>query len=848
MAWLTSLRERLNALRRRRAFETERGHRAGYLIDLDRDLRHAVRDLRDRPGFSAITLITLALCIGANAVIFSLVNTVVLRPLPYPASDRLVSIFNSYPGAGILRAGNSITGYFDRKEQRDLFTGVAGFSVGGGIVGEGEASHHVFTMSVTSSYFETLLAKPFLGRLFTSEDDLRETGQTVVLSHGFWQSEFGGDEAVIGRQFPVGGTPHRIIGILPKDFLVPTWDTDVWTLNRLTTDLHTDDNRFNESSGWDVIARLRNGVTIEQARARVLARNRAILESYDADIRGLLANAGFTTVIRSWQEDLGREVRLPLMILLGGALFLLLIGCVNIANLILVRTTARVRDFATRHALGAGRLRIIQQIVTESILLCVIGGGMGLLLGGVSLRLLHGFEVWEIPMVSTLRLDGPTLGYSLLLVALVGLVTGLVPALRLLKEDLTELFLQGGARFTPGKGALSLRGLLVSIQIAVTFILLMGAGLLLSSLHRVLSVDPGFQAEGLHASAITLPYTGYQDVQGRVAFVDAMIEEIEAIPEVESAAIVSNLPFSEVETEVAITPEGMGWGEDEPIATPYSSVVSPGFFDTMGIPLLAGRGFDRRDGAGSIPVVIIDEWLAGRFWSDRDPIGQRLRLGAGPISDPHWMTIVGVVGSIRQNDLVETTQDGAFYTPHSQHGLLFFRVVARTGIEPREALPMTRAAVQRIDPGLTPFWGAFLEEELERSLIYRRIPMQLLMVFAGMALFLAALGIYGVLAYTVGLRTREIGIRIALGSTAERIIRLIGRQWLRMVWLGLLAGVAGALLLTRVIVSLLYGVTPTDPAVFLGVVAVLGSVALTACLLPAWHATRVNPVRALRAE
>ncbi len=302
----------------------------------------------------------------------------------------------------------------------------------------------------------------------------------------------------------------------------------------------------------------------------------------------------------------------------------------------------------------------------------MVGGGTGLIVGAVGIRFLNAFEVWQVPLITTVGLDGPTLGFSLLLIALTGLITGLVPALRLLRGNLTALFLQGGARATPGRRTLSLRGVLVSVQIAVTFILLMGAGLLLTSLHRVMSVRPGFEPAGLHASAVTLPWANYQENPGRIAFIDAMLEEIEAVPEIESAAIVSNLPFSGVENENAITPEGLEWSEDEPIATPYSGVVSPDYFSVMGIPLLSGRDFNRGDTFESPPVVIIDEWLARRFWSDRDPIGQRLRIGAGPIPNPRWMTIVGVVGSIRQNDLVETVQDGAFYTPHSQNGLLFF--------------------------------------------------------------------------------------------------------------------------------------------------------------------------------
>lgn len=819
-----------------------------FFLDLGKDLRHAIRSLGRRPGFAIVAILTLALCIGANSAIFSIVNSIILSPLPYPDSDRLVYVFNSYPGANVERAGNSITSYLDRRDFIEAFEEVALYSIGGGIIGEGESSRHAFSMSVTPSWFRVLQVEPHLGRVLANEDSEQGNHQKVVISHALWQSYFAGDESVIGRDLTIYETPHTVVGVLPADFHVPLWETGIWTPITFDESFRSFNNRWDESTGLEMLARLRPGATIEMAREQIDALNAAFLEECPPDILHLIKQAGFHTRVESYRDDLIKEFRFPIMMLWGGVLFVLLIGSVNIANLLLVRTTARVKEFATRHALGAGRMRIVRQITTESLLLATIGGGLGLLVGSLSLKLLDAFAVYDIPRVVEVGMDLTATAFTFLLVVVVGTAAGVIPALRFLRGDLATVFLRGTRTITGEKRILSFQGALVSLQIAITFILLMGSGLMFASMKKVLAIDLGFDSEGVMANAVSLPWERYQDNNSRIRFIDSALEEIRVLPGVESAAIVNQLPFSEVDNQSVVTPEGYEREMDESVFTSYHSIVSPDYFDVMGIRLLRGRTFQPGDAMSDLPVVILDNWFVRRYWPEEDPIGKRVAFTALPDEDTTWYTVVGVVESIKQNSYVESNPTGAVYRLHTQSGLMFFRFVIKTGNEPLSNASVVREAIRRVDPGITAFWTVSLENDLTASLIPRRIPMQLLIAFAVVALLLAALGVYGVLAYSVNQRTQEIGIRIALGSTTGRIVKQVGVQWGKMVVIGLAAGLLGAFLLTQLIESLLYEVTPTDPVVFLVVLLILGSIALSACLLPAWRATTVNPVKALNTE
>ncbi len=835
--------------------QTRRERGVHVLLDLRQDIRQALRDLKRRPGFSAVVILTLVLCVGANTAIFPLINTVVLRALPYPDARRLVYVYNSAPGADEERLGNNYIDFHQRREGVEAFDEVALFTYGGGVVGMGRSQRHVFTTSVTPSYFSLLGVRPAAGRFFLETEDQGEPGagdREVILSHGFWQQYFGGGDDVIGQTLIMGETSMVVVGVLPAHFRLPTWETDVFLRLSWPGRAWAEDQQYNDNTALEMIARLKPGATIEQATEQIAAINEANLEKLPAAIREIISNASYHTVVRGWHDDLIRNLRRPLLLLWGGVLLVLLIGCVNITNLLLVRTSSALPDLATRHALGAGLFRLVRQQVTGSLVLCTLGGAIGIAVGAFSLKLLSAFAVWEIPLISEVRLDRMALLFSGGLVLAVGLLSGLAPALRYLREGYMGWYLRGGRRSARGRGSLGLQNTLVSAQIAVTFILLMGAGLLYASLRNVLAIEPGFEAEGVLANAVSLPVERYPAAAARIAAQESILDEIEALPGVQSAAITSQLPFSGIVNSIAITVEGYEPGPGESVTTPYSTWVSPGYFSCLGIPLLRGRDFTASDRADTLPVVIIDQNLARRYWPDTDPIGKRMHPGIDDESEPgyvpDWHTIIGVVGSVKHNDLLEPDPGGAFYRPLAQSWLTYFRTVVRTDGEPRSFAPAVRTAVQRVDPAVLPYWTADLAADLTASLIPRRTPMQLLMTFASVALLLAALGVYGVLAYAVGRRAREIGIRVALGGTNRQIVRLIGGQWLRMIVAGLAIGIAGAFALIRFIASQLYGVAPADPAVFLAVMLILGAVAASACLLPIRRALRLDPVAVLRVE
>jgi predicted permease len=820
-----------------------------WVLDvLVHDLRHSLRALSKHKAFCLVAVLTIALCMTVNSVIFPVVNAIVLRPLPYPDSDRILTVYNSYPEAQEDRAGNSIPDYFDRRENIAAFEDVGLYSLGGSIIGDGESSRHAFRIDLTPSLFRVLGARPHVGRLLEEEDAEPGNHLKVVISYALWQSQLGGETGAIGQDLIIGEVPYTVVGVLDEPFRFPTWEASIWTPLAFGPERRADGNRY--SGGPEMLAKLRPGNTVELAREQIDALNTATLERYPPDIQNLVRESGFRTEVLPFHDDLIKDVRTPLLLLWGGVLFVLLIGCVNIANLLLVWTSSRSRDFAVRHALGAGRFRVTRQIVTESVSLSAIGGGLGLVIGAWSMRLLESFEVYDVPRMAEVHMDLAAVGVTLGLALVVGVVAGIAPALRMLRGDLSATVTSGGRAPTSVKRSVTLRSVLVSTQIAVTFILTIGAGLMFATMRNVLAVDPGFNPTKVLGAAVTLPGDRYSDVASRTQFIDAAVEELRAQPAIEDAAMVSHLPFSGVGNTRVVTPEVMEEGGNGPVFTSETYFVSPTYFDVLGIPITQGRSFTRNDRVDGAPVAIIDEWLAERYWPDTNAIGARVSLTAHVEDDQasDWFTIVGVVGSVSHNDLTSFDHTGALYRPHGQAGLSFFRLAVKTLGDPVAATPDLRRAISRVDNSITPFWTVALEDRVAASLIPRRTPMQLLLISAGVGLLLATLGVYGVLAYSVNQRTREIGIRMALGGTAKQIVQLVGRQWLRVVGVGLLFGLAGALVLTRLIVGLLFQVTPTDPIVLLGSLLVLAIVASVAYLIPAWRAVRVEPSQVLNSE
>jgi putative ABC transport system permease protein len=810
------------------------------------DIRQRIRSLAKAPAFTIISILTIGLCIAANSVVYSLVHSVVLKPLPYTDSHRIVSVYNSFPEAREERAGNSIPDYMDRREYVEAFQEAGLYSQRGGIVGEGEASQHAFGLGVTPSLFRVLGATPQLGRLLMDGDEEPGNHLRVVISHDLWQSFFQGSQTVVGQDLPIDGTLYQVVGVLEEGFTFPTWDAGFWTPFAFGPEVRSDENRY--GGGPEMLALLRPGATVELAAEQVEALNVATLQRYPAEMRDMVEGAGFRTVVLTFKDDLVGDFRTPILLLWVGVLFVLLIGCLNIANLLLVRTSSRSREFATQHALGANRARIVQQIVSESLLLAFLGGVLGLAVGAWSMGFLRAFEVYDVPRMGEVGLDLPALAFSFLLILGTGLVAGVVPAVRVLRGDLSSTFFSGSRTITSGREKASLQGLLVSTQVAVTFVLMIGAGLMFTTMKNVMDVDPGFEGESVLGTAVSLPSERYTSHASATQFIDAALDEIRALPTVESAAMIDALPFSGARDNAVVTPEGYTREAGEPILVSATSVVSPGYFEAMAVPLLVGRDFGLSDTPEAASVVIVDQWLADRYWPQGDVVGRRIALSAEVEEGTRWYTVVGVVGGLRQNNLTDEVPSGAVYRPQAQIWRGFFRLAVKTRVAPLEAMPDVRSAIQRVDPGISPFWVVSVGETMTDSLIARRVPMQLLLISAGVAMLLAALGIYGVLSYSVKQRTREIGIRVALGGTPDTIVRLIGRQWLRLVGAGLMVGLVGALSLTRLIAGLLYQVEPTDPMVLVGAMLLLASVALAAYLLPAWRATRVDPVRVLNQE
>lgn len=809
------------------------------------DLRLALRDMRKRPADAALACLTLAICMAVNGAVFSVVRAIVLRPLPFPDPDRIVTVFNAYPNTGSPRDANSASDYFDRRERVAAFAEVALYQSRTHTLGEPGAIRRAFSMAVTPSFLPLLGVEPFLGRNFTEEETEPGKSAKALIGYRLWQDYFGGDASILGRKVTIEGDTYEVVGVLPRDFLFPGWDAELWLPVTLTEWLKSDEARH-RANYFDMLARLEPGATVELAERQLDALNRTLVDRVPARFRQTLIDSGYTTVVRPFHADLVRGVRQPLLLLWAGALFVLLIGAVTLTNLLLVRSTGRLRELATRYVLGAGRGRLLRQLLTESLALAVVGGGFGLLAAHWSLRLVNVFEAYQVPRVGEIRVDATGAGLVLLLAVAVMAGSGAVSALALRRENVFSVLRAGTS--TVGTANLRLRGALVATQVAVAFILTAGAGLTLSSLRNLNAVDPGFEPEGVLAGALKLPPAWYPDAGSQHGFLAAVLGEIRRLPGVVDAAVASQLPFSGMAVAGPLTPEGYTREPGESVIGYTRTSVSPAYFSVMGIPLLEGRTFTEKDDEDGHPVMIVSERVARRYWGAAGALGRRVYPGVEPDADAEWHTVVGVVGEVLQTDLIDQDSDGAFYLPYRQSGMGFSRLAVKTAQEPYALLPAIRERIFSIDPQMPVFWVETLEESVAGTLIPFRVPMQLLLVFAAVALVLAAVGVYGVLAQSVAQRRREIGIRMALGSPRSGIYRWTLASMMVFVAAGLALGVGGALALTRLMKSLLYGVHPGDPTVFGIVVAVSGGAAFLASLVPARQAMTIDPVKALDAD
>jgi predicted permease len=807
------------------------------------DILYAIRSLRKQPVFTLIAVLTLTLGIGANTAIFSLLNQVLLRPLPYPDADRLVFVWNTYPLMGLPQASVSIPDYIDRKTQASavedatLFTGR---SLNLATSGQPE---QVRALAVTPSFFTTLGRQPFLGRAFQDDQTKPGADKFAVLTFGMWTSHFGADQSIVGRDIRLNGESYRVTGVLPADFELPSVGVALLVPFSFTQEQMADTGRGNEFS--QMIARLKPGATIDQLDAQmklIVARN---LERMP-DRRSFATTSGFGGLAVPLREQLVGDVRAPLYLLQAGVIVVLLIACANVASLLLMRATGRHREIAIRTSLGAGQWRLVRQLLTEGVVLSVLGAVGGLVLGVIGVRGLSAMisqQMPDVPGMSAAGLQPAVFAFTMTLAIVTGLVFGLVPALTVVRGDTNAVLKEDTARGSAGKRIGFTRSALVIVETALALVLLVGAGLLLKSFARLQGVDPGFSAESVLTAQLSLPAARYPDAAARRAFWTRLLDDIRTLPGVISVGLTSNVPFNGSVSSGSYSIVGYTPPQGEALPHGRQEIVGGDYFSAMRIPVVAGRAFTDADNADSQPVVVIDQFLVKRYFANRDPIGQQIRRG-GPTSPA--FTIVGVVGTINAMDLGEPVAKERLYYPVAQQPRLTMGLVLKTGVDPGTLVSQVRAAVTSIDSEQPIADVRTMDEWLARSLAGRRSPMLLLAVFAGVALTLSAVGIYGVLAFGVAQRTREFGIRQALGADRRAIVVLVITQGLRTAGAGVLLGLVLSVALTRYLQTLLFGVGAHDVPVYAAVTTLLLAVALAASYLPARRATRVDPTVALR--
>ena len=813
------------------------------MSDFGLDLGHAARYLRRNPGFTLAAVMSLAIGIGANTAIFSVANALLLHPLPYRDADRLAILWNRSPGLDIAQDWFSPAQYFDIRNSQ-AFEQVA-IAIGGfyNLTGAGEPER-VGATRVSSNLLPMLGAHAALGRLFAPEEDTPGHAPAAVLTHAMWARRFGSDPAIVGRSIQINGEPYQVAGVLPRDFALPhevlptlygTDQTDI--LLSLPLSARAPLNRGQED--YNLLAKLRRNVTVRQSQAQLDSLTARLRRDYPDDYP---ANGSLTFSIVPLLDQVVGNVRHMLIVLLAAVGFVLAIACANVANLMLSRAVGRQKEMSLRTALGAGRGRIIRQLLTESVLLAVCGGGLGVVFAAWSLHAIRTYGAGSVPRLSSIAIDGEALLFTLLVSSACGLFFGLAPALRLSNLDLnTTLKSAGrGAVWTRGN---SMRRLLVIGELALSVVLLIGAGLLIRSFARLQVVPPGFNPRHVLTFDLTMADRKYADKQVVLGRYREIWQRLERLPGVTAAGGVTSIPLSDAFAWTPITIEGRVPPAGEKFINADERVVAGHYFEAMQIPLRRGRLFNDQDTLDKPLVVIVDERLAQQYWPNQDPIGKRIHM-VQRRGDP-WQTVIGVVGRIKHESLQDDPRI-AFYLSHTQSPSRPLTVAIRTTQDPAGLSTAARKEIHAVDPDLPLYSMRTMEQRVEDSLARRNFFKLLLMLFAALALVLATVGIYGVMAYLVSQGIRELGIRIALGATPRDILTLVMRQGAALAFAGLTLGLAGALLLTRLMRSLLFGVTATDAVTFTGVALLLAAIALTASLIPARRAARIDPMLSLR--
>lgn len=805
------------------------------------DLRFGIRTLTKSPGFAIVALLTLALGIGANSAIFSVINAILLRPLAYPNPDQLVLINHNYQKIN-LKASVSAFGYLHYRDNAKSFESIAAMTGWpANLTGEGEPER-LTGQTVTANFFELLGAKAAMGRTFAVGEDSDGKNRVVVLSHGFWQRRFGGDKSILNKTLSLNGENYTVVGVMPPSFqygreigmIVDLWAPIVFTPQQVSPDSLT--NEF-----LAVLGRLRTGVSQDQAQAemRNIASNlrQQYMQSADATNWDLL--------LTSFRQQVVGDISTMLWIVMLVVGFVLLIACANVANLLLARAAARQKEIAVRTALGAGRWRIIRQLLTESVLLSVVGGAFGLLIGYWGVKALVSLNEDRIPRANEISLDWKVLLFTFGVSIVTGVLFGIVPALQTTRSDLHETLKEGGRS---GSAATKqwIRSSLVVVEIALALAVLVGAGLLVKSFLHVQQVNPGFNPQGMLTMQLSLPATKYSEAPQRANFYKQVINEVRSLPGVQSVGAISVLPLSGGGSSGSFRIEGRDIPQGQSMPHGARWAATPDYFKTMGIPLIRGRYFEERDTAESLPVTIIDQSLAQKYWPNEDPVGKRISFEGTP-DKRIWREIVGIVGHVKHTDL-EGESRAQYYMPHQQRPQAGMALVIRTPNDPNALTGSVRGVIKTADGDLPVFRVRTMDQFVADSMTQRKFALLLICVFACLALLLSAIGLYGVMAYSVTQRTHELGLRMALGAQASDVLKLVVKQGMLLAVVGLGLGVVGAIFLSRLMKTMLFNVSATDPLVFVAIALTLAAVALLACFVPARRATKVDPMVALRYE
>jgi predicted permease len=809
------------------------------------DLRYAVRQVRKAPGFAAVAVITLALGIGANTSIFSVVNAVLLRSLPFSDADRLVRVWHtppqsSFPGIDVFSI--SPANFLDWQSQNHVFSSMAIYGFGGFTLTGGDKAEQVTASRVSAEFFSTLGAQPIFGRLFSAEENQPGHSNVVILSHRFWQDHFASSRDIVGRDIILDGTKYLVAGVMPANFRFPdfaqVWAPLAWTDQEKT---------IRGNHNYLAIARLKPGADPKQAQAEMNTISKRLEQQYPAD------DKGWGALLRPLQADLVSDVRPALLVLLGAVGFILLIACVNVTNLSLARIFSRHKEIAIRTAMGASSARIIRQIVAESILLALIGGALGLAYAHFGVRLIMAFLADKLPASMEANLDLKVLAFTAAVSVLTGVVAGILPALHLSRANVNQALKQGLGRTGSDSGGNRTRSVLVVVEVALSLVLLIGAGLMIRSFATLRSVNPGFDSQGVLTMSAAVSRTEFSSANQEISFFERTLERVRTLPGVTAAGLIDDVPLG-------------GGGSHQPIAVEGQPVVpmaeqpevdvrviSAGYLNSLRIPVLRGRDLDTSDVAGRPSTILISASLAKQFWPGEDPIGKHITLTFFP---GVTREIVGVVGDVKGDGLDQTRAPATLYlpfdqvTPPMQEQWRSFpmTLVVRSSSAPEAMVSAVTNAVREIDSTIPITNIQTMQELVTSSLSSERFSLLLLGAFALLALILAAIGIYSVLSYSVRRRVQEIGIRLALGASLSDVLRMVIFEGLRPTLLGVFIGIAGAFGLARVMSNLIYGVKPTDPLTFISVAFLLGIVALGASIVPAYRAAKVDPLVALRYE